>query len=158
MAKRTGKVGNSGRSKSLDKKNIEERMREKKRQLARAKTNALRDHGQAELTDIRQRIQTRKTDPYRTRWAPWSFATRQQRIREGTATRGILFRTGALLRSFYIKINNNKLMILSNSRYARFLNDGSRRMRPRVLIDLASKLSRNRFNKILSENIKRYVK
>lgn len=129
-----------------------------KKKVQEAQNRAIVEYGQSELQDIQRRITTAKTDPYARRWAPWSFATRQQRIRQGNVGRGLLYRTGALLRSFRASIRGGTLTISSDLPYSRFLQDGRPNMRPRVIVDLGSKLSQNRLRKILSHNLKRLNK
>lgn len=116
------------------------------------------EFAQGELEDVQRRIMTAKTDPYARRWAPWSFATRQQRIRQRNANRGLLYRTGALLRSFRAVIRGATVSIVSNLPYARYLQDGRWNMRPRVIVDIGSKLSMNRLRKIIKRNLQRYNK
>lgn len=126
-----------------------------KKDITKAKNRSLVEYAQTELQDVQRRITTAKTDPYARRWAPWSFATRQQRVREGSAGRGLLYRTGALLRSFRATIRHSVVTISSHLPYARYLQNGRRNMRARVIVDLGSKLSMNRLRKIISRNMKR---
>lgn len=130
-------------------------MRGLERQVDQAKKRALVEYGRAELVDIQRRIVTAKTDPYAQRWAPWSFATMRARMRDGTFGRGLLHKTGRLLRSFMANIRGDELEISSSAPYAQYLQEGRQNMRPRVIVDLASKLSFNRFAKILKKNLGR---
>ena len=120
----------------------------------RQKNLALQDYARAELQDIERRITVAKTDPQARRWAPWAWSTRRAREREGTAGRGLLYKTGALLRSFRATIRNGAVSIASSLNYATFLQRGRANMRPRVIVDLGSKLSRNRLLKALSNRMK----
>lgn len=131
------------------------KMNNLKKRVKLAAQKSLKEHGEAEVRDVQQRITLRKTDPYGRRWAPWSFATRRQRLREGTVARGLLYRTGALRRSFRSRVTRNSVSVYSTSPIAQYLAQGRRNMRPRVLVDLGSKLSRNRFRKILTRNMKK---
>ncbi len=124
-----------------------------KRDIRQAKAKAMVEYASGELTDVQQRIANRKTDPYARPWAPWSFATRQQRIRMGNAMRGLLYRTGALLRSFRATIRGDRVTISSNLPYAEYLQNGRANMRRRVIVDLGSKLSMNRLTKALKRNL-----
>lgn len=120
----------------------------------RAKNLALQDYARGELQDIERRITVAKTDPSARAWAPWAWSTRRQRTREGTAGRGLLYKTGALLRSFRATIKDGAVSIASALNYANFLQRGRANMRPRVIVDLGSKLSRNRLLKSLSKHMK----
>lgn len=120
----------------------------------RAKNLALQDYARGELQDIERRIIVAKTDPQARRWAPWAWSTRQQRQRDGTAARGLLYKTGALLRSFKATIRDGAVVISSNLNYAVFLQRGRANMRPRVIVDLGSKLSSNRLIKALSRRMR----
>lgn len=146
------------RGSTLTADNIKIKMDRLKKNIKAAAHQTLLEYGQGELQDVQMRIASRKTDPYARRWAPWSFATRQQRTREGTAGRGLLFRTGALHRSFRMRVNGSQVTVYSTSIIARYLAQGRPNMRPRVLVDLGSKLSQNRFRKILSRNLKKAAK
>ncbi len=133
-------------------------MNKMKKNITQAKNRSVVEFAQGELEDVQRRIMTAKTDPYARRWAPWSFATRQQRIRQHNANRGLLYRTGALLRSFRAVIRGATVSIVSNLPYARYLQDGRWNMRPRVIVDIGSKLSMNRLRKIIKRNLQRYNK
>lgn len=133
-------------------------MNKMKKNITQAKNRSVVEFAQGELEDVQRRIMTAKTDPYARRWAPWSFATRQQRIRQRNANRGLLYRTGALLRSFRAVIRGATVSIVSNLPYARYLQDGRWNMRPRVIVDIGSKLSMNRLRKIIKRNLQRYNK
>lgn len=133
-------------------------MNKMKKNITQAKNRSAVEFAQGELEDVQRRIMTAKTDPYARRWAPWSFATRQQRIRQRNANRGLLYRTGALLRSFRAVIRGATVSIVSNLPYARYLQDGRWNMRPRVIVDLGSKLSMNRLRKIIKRNLQRQMK
>lgn len=130
---------------------FEARMKSLEDQVKKAKNQILVDYARGELRDINRRITVAKTDPYGRRWAPWSFNTMRQRIREGTAGRGLLFKTGQLLRSFVANIRGDEVTISSNLDYAAYLEEGRNNMRPRKIVDLASRLSFNRLTKIMQK-------
>lgn len=133
---------------------VNTKMNALKANVARQKQLAMIEFAQGELQDVQRRIMTAKTDPYARRWAPWSFATRQQRNREGTAGRGLLWRTGALLRSFRAVIKGGAVSIVSDLPYAAYLQRGRANMRPRIIVDIGSKLSQNRLIKALHRNFR----
>lgn len=122
-------------------------------QVKKAKQSALVEYGRGELQDVQRRIMVAKTDPYAKRWAPWSFATMRQRQRDGTATRGLLLRTGRLMRSFVVTIRGDSIKLSSGLDYAGYLQEGRNNMPARKIVDLSSKLSFNRMTKIFNKHL-----
>lgn len=122
-------------------------------QVKKAKQRALVEYGRGELQDVQRRIMVAKTDPYAKRWAPWSFATMRQRQRDGTATRGLLLRTGRLMRSFVVTIRGDSIKLSSGLDYAGYLQEGRSNMPARKIVDLSSKLSFNRMTKIFNKHL-----
>ena len=86
----------------------------------------LKDIAQHEIWAAQKRIRQRKKDPDGRPWKPWATSTRKQRLREGTATRGILYRTGLLARSFKSKVTKKWLRVWNTADYAPFHQLGSR--------------------------------
>lgn len=87
-----------------------------------------------EIRNAQQRIVSTKRTPDEQRWAPWAPSTRRQRVRERTAHRGLLYRTGRLLRSFKKVIGLRAAVIKSNALYAGYLQLGTRRMPARPFL------------------------
>lgn len=135
------------------KMNFDARMKGLEAQVKKAKQQALIEYAQGEVRDVQRRIVTGKTDPYGTRWAPWSFSTMRSRMRDGTIGGGLLYKTGQLLRSFVAHIRGDEVSIESNVPYAAYLEQGRANMPPRKIVDLGSKLSFNRLAKILQKHL-----
>lgn len=113
----------------------------------------LEDAGIKEVEAARRRILYTKQDPSNQRWAPWKFSTLQQRRRQGNVGLGLLNRTGMLLRSIYSKVTGLKVEIGSTTKYARYLQQGTSRMRPRVFLGW-SQDSINKITKAFEEMFK----
>lgn len=130
---------------------INSKMKSLQQKVDRQKNLALQDYARGELQDIQRRIVTAKTDPYGHRWAPWAFSTMRARMRDGTFGRGLLYKTGQLLRSITATIKGGEVTVSSSVPYAQYLQEGRANMRPRVIFDLGSKLSFNRLTKSLKK-------
>lgn len=141
------------RSRVPGKSDVTVKIRMQQRDIANAKRKAIVQYAQGELEDVQRRIVSGKTDPQGRRWAPWAFATMRQRQRDGSVGRGLLYRTGRLLRSFRAVIIGDKVSIQSALRYATFIQRGTRTMPARRIVDLGSKLSFNRLRKALRQQL-----
>ena len=88
-----------------------------------------------EIVEITQnRIEKTKKDPEGKRWAPWKPSTRKARQKDGSAGKGLLFRTGALRDSIEYKANSKNVTVFSQLPYAKFLQSGTKNMPARVFI------------------------
>lgn len=95
--------------------------------------------GRAEVNMARDRVRTGKKDPDGRPWAPWEPATREQRRKKGTASRGLLFDSGFLYNSFTSRVSGKRVTISNTSPYASYLNNGvPGRMPPRVFLGWGS--------------------
>lgn len=103
-----------------------------------------------EVAATQQRIRSSKTDPQGRAWAPWSMATMRARRRDGTASRGLLNRTGALLASITSRVSEKTITIYSNIGYAKYLQFGTRKMPARPFLGW-SNASINRVKQLLRE-------
>ena len=123
---------------------------QRQKQIAEAKTRELEKIGRQQVQVVQNRIANSKTDANGNAWRPWSIATLRQRRREGTASRGLLYRTGRLLRSIGFRITgtltSQVLTIYSNVPYARYLQFGTNRMPARPFLGF-----RNQINRILTQ-------
>lgn len=99
----------------------------------------LKQVAQQEINDARTRIQFSKRDPEGRPWAPWSMATLRQRLREGNVGRGLLYRTGTLLRSFAYRLSGNTVRFGNTARYAEFLQRGTTKMPARSFLTISNK-------------------
>lgn len=106
------------------------------RRIKEAKEKALQEYARAELRETQRRILVTKTDPAGQAWAPWSFRTMLQRVREGSAGLGILNRTGRLLRSISARVSGDSVTISSNADYARYHQEGTPRTPARPFINV----------------------
>ncbi len=93
-----------------------------------AKKEVLQQVADEEIKLVRNRLANTKTTPDGARWAPWSLATLRQRTRDGTAGRGLLYKTGTLFNSITYKITQATLTIISTAPYAKYLQLGTTRM------------------------------
>jgi phage virion morphogenesis protein len=137
----------------FDTKKVQKAIKQTKKQLKNNKS-VLRKIGEKEIADTKRRIRTGKTSPDGNRWAPWSYATLEARRREGTASRGLLYRTGELYRSFKMKITNTALSIHSLKRYASYLQFGTPDMPARKFLGW-SRRGKQQVVKIFKHNIMR---
>lgn len=92
------------------------------------------------LALARARIEREKADPMGKRWAPWAEATARARMREGSASGGLLMRTGALRDSLYYELQGqDKVAIRTQNPYAGYLQNGTRRMPARPFLGTGPK-------------------
>ena len=88
----------------------------------------LEDVARHEIYAAQKRIRQRKVTPDGSAWKPWAPSTRKQRIKEGTAARGILYRTGLLARSFKSRVNKKYMAIWNSANYSTYLQYGTPKM------------------------------
>ena len=106
----------------------------------------------AEVKDARRRIRTTKTDPEGRNWKAWSYTTILSRIKDGTAARGLLYKSGLLYRSFVMKTTNKKMEIKNTADYAGYLQDGTNKMVARPYLGF-SKASARRIKKLFKKHL-----
>lgn len=98
------------------------------------KREVLQNIARSEQRAVKRRIQTTKLDPNGRRWRPWRDSTLRSRQRKGNTGRGLLNDTGNLLKSIYYSIRGNVVTIGTRLRYARFVQEGTRRMAAREFL------------------------
>ena len=82
-----------------------------------------------EIKLAQDRIKNTKTDPNDHEWPEWAPSTARGRERDGTAARGILYKTGRLHDSFEYNISGgNRLQIFNTAPYARYHQEGNWRL------------------------------
>lgn len=96
-----------------------------------------RDIGLIILEDTKTRIKTTKVDPDGKPWAPWATSTAKGRIKKGNAALGLLFDSGNLYDSFFLKTTNDGFQISSLESYAGYLHNGTSKMPPRRIVGLS---------------------
>ncbi len=89
--------------------------------------------------DIQERIRTGKVSADGIPWVPWAPSTLVARIRQGTASRGLLYNSGKLLNSFKVVTDKKSFTIGTNSPYASFLQNGTNRMPARPFMGVSPK-------------------
>lgn len=119
---------------------------------------SLKDIGKELQTDARRRIAVSKTDPAGVRWAPWSFATLESRIRRGTAGRGLLYDSGKLWRSINYNVRGNVLELGSTVEYAEYLQKGRQRMPARQIVNMNTPRVKKVVKKHLVKQLKKAFK
>lgn len=82
------------------------------------------------------RIVAVKEDPQGNPWAPWAPSTARARERAGTASRGLLYNTGALASSIYFTINDKSVSVSSSAPYAEYLQNGTPKMPARPFLGI----------------------
>ena len=87
-----------------------------------------------QMDESKRRIRMTKSDPDNRKWAPWSYATLKARRADGTASRGLLYRTGMLLNSFAKKVERKRAIITNKTNYGKWLQFGTARMRARAFL------------------------
>jgi phage virion morphogenesis protein len=92
-----------------------------------------------EIKEAQNRIHKTKTDPEGKPWAPWAPSTRKARQREGTASTGLLFRSGKLYNSFESKIANKSMSIYNTAGYGQYLQAGTDNMPARPFLGWSKK-------------------
>lgn len=132
------------------------------RKFSRNATHAinlsLKGIGKELQQDARRRIAISKTDPMGVRWAPWSFATLQARIRKGTAGKGLLYDTGTLWRSIDYNVRGNVLELGSSVEYAKYLQKGRARMPARQIVSMNTPRVKKVVKQHLIKNLKKAFK
>lgn len=84
--------------------------------------------GENEQKMAEERLKSKKTNPDGRAWAPWAYSTIVQRQREGNIGRGMLYRTGNMLKSFYHKVSRQAVEIRNSAFYARYIQVGTAQM------------------------------
>lgn len=123
------------------------------KKIKAAPNKMLRVVGKEEVKETKIRIRSTKNDPDGKPWAPWSFATMKERVRQGNVQRGLLYRTGALLNSIKYTVKKGKLSVFSPLKYAKFLQFGTPKMPARPFLGW-SKAAINRAVKILTKEVR----
>lgn len=95
--------------------------------------------GQVVKEDIQERIRTGKTSADGVPWVPWAPSTLVARMRQGTASRGLLYNSGKLLNSFKVVTTKTSFTIGTSSPYSAFLNNGTNRMQARPFMGVSPK-------------------
>lgn len=111
----------------VDDKKVRRALRNVKKQV-KSSSEILDRVGKLEVKKAQNRVRATKKSPDGQNWAPWSYRTLRQRVRQGNVSKGLLNRTGNLLRSFRSKVVRNTLKIFSSVPYAKYLQRGTRRM------------------------------
>jgi phage virion morphogenesis protein len=114
---------------------------------------ALQEIGRMLVASTRERIKDTKRSPENRPWAAWSNGTRLARTKRGTAARGLLYESGALLNSIQYQISGKTVIVGSNSPYASFLQDGTDRMPARPFVGI-SQDDNSRIENILRAHLK----
>lgn len=104
----------------------------------------LQEVGQILLDSTRERITTSKTDPEGRAWKPWARSTALARSKDGSAARGLLYKSGNLLDSLEVRvIGDTKVSISTTIPYAQFLQNGTNRMPPRRFLGTSKQDEQN---------------
>ena len=77
--------------------------------------------GEESVKLTQERIDKTKVTPQGVKWKPWAASTARARQRDGTASRGLLNRTGNLRNSVYYVISGNKVLIGANATYSQYV-------------------------------------
>lgn len=101
---------------------------------------ALEQIGRNLQSSTKERISTTKLSPDGTPFAPWSFATALAREKNGTAGRGILYKTGNLYNSIQYQVQDKQVIVGSDTSapYAKFLQNGTTKMPARPFIGISA--------------------
>lgn len=86
------------------------------------------------------RITTTKKSPDGTPWAPWSYATLLARMKDGSASLGILNHTGNLLKSITYQVQGRQVKVGADSSvalYAKYLQEGTLNMPARPFVGIS---------------------
>lgn len=103
------------------------------------RSDFLDEVGQQFLQEAQLRITGKKTDPMGQKWAPWARSTALARAKDGSAARGLLYKSGDLLNSLSYNVQGDKVSVTSDSPYARYLQNGTGRMPARPFLGLGNK-------------------
>jgi len=117
----------------FDARAVEKAIAKKRKRTTNSK-KVLDQIADQEIKDARRRIRTTKVTPEGLPWAPWSYATIRQRLREGNIARGLLYKSGMLYRSFKKKVTNKKFEITNTADYSRYLQSGTNKMPARPFL------------------------
>lgn len=120
---------------------IDQIVAKKRQQIEIARTTELQKIGRDEVRATQDRIRSSKTDPTGRSWQPWAMATLKQRRREGTAGRGLLYRTGALLNSIMYRVDRGILTIYTDASHARYLQFGTPKMPARPFLGWGNRIN-----------------
>lgn len=126
---------------SVDISKLKPVIERKQKAIAHTKRKVLEDIGKEQVQLTQDRIRSSKTDPDGNPWAPWSMATLRSRQRDGTVSRGLLYRTGALLTSIKFTVRDNVLKVFTNIPYGEFLQFGTPKMPARPFIGWGNQLN-----------------
>ena len=94
----------------------------------------LRKIGHEQETESKRRIRMTKSDPDNRAWTPWSYATRKARMADGSAGRGLLYKTGLLLSNFKTSVERTKMVLANKTNYAKYLQFGTQFMKARMFL------------------------
>lgn len=114
---------------------------------------ALVEIGRMLVRSTQDRLRSTKQGPDGKPWAPWSMATLLGRLRKGTASGGILYDSGNLMRSIQAEVQSNSVIVGTKVNYASFLQDGTKNMPARPFVGV-SKQDEGRINDILRKHLK----
>lgn len=104
----------------------------------------LEEVGQMLLESTRERIITSKTDPEGRAWKPWARSTALARSKDGSAARGLLYKSGNLLDSLEVRIvGDMKVSVATQVPYAQFLQNGTNRMPARPFLGASKQDEQN---------------
>ena len=84
----------------------------------------LKELGKREVKRAKQRFKS-KTDPDGKRWRSWDRDTQEERIREGSASSGLLVESGALMNSIDFDVVHNSLFVGTNVDYGQYIQQGT---------------------------------
>lgn len=103
------------------------------------KEPVLQQVGELLVNSTKARIASTKTSPDGSPFAPWSFATLKARQKDGSASSGILLKTGRLLNSIEYQIQGDQVVVGANSSapYANFLQVGTPNMPARPFVGIS---------------------
>lgn len=121
--------------------------------------------GEHLVKSTKARIKTTKQSPNGVPWAPWTLGTLLGRIRDGSASRGLLYNSGRLLNSITYQATPprgsngrfQKSQVVVGSQgvpYAQFLQQGTPNMAARPFIGI-SKTDQEVITSILRDHISR---
>lgn len=119
-------------------------------------SSVMRKVGEEELKKTQYRITNSKTSPNGIPWQAWSYSTLKQRQREGTAGRGLLYRTGALLKSLKLSVTRKGFSISTGVEYAKYLQEGTPNMPARPFLESGqgTKSLRSRIAKAIKKHLR----
>lgn len=122
----------------FDDKQVKRALRKVDKAVSNVKP-AMKEIADKEIRNAQNRIRMKKTDPEGRPWRPWSYATMQNRIKQGNAGRGLLYVSGLLARSFNKDVSGNELSISNDAPYAEYLQEGTRNMPARPFLGWGKK-------------------